>query len=88
VRRRSSPVFLRKLEKLFDIEVPSFEVGAHRSLALAALIDRHCSVVDDLEEGDHSLGLAVGSLMCEPSARTGSSVAEAPPRTWQAARSP
>jgi hypothetical protein len=53
---------LAQLEKLFDVQVPGFEIGTHRPLALAPLVDRHGGVVHDLEERHHSLGLAVGPL--------------------------
>ena len=53
---------LAQLQKLFDIEVPGFQVGAHRALALAALVDCHRRVVDHLEERHHALRLAVGAL--------------------------
>ena len=53
---------LAQLDELLDIQVPGLEVGAHRALAFAALVDRHCCVVDHLEEGHDALGLAVGTL--------------------------
>ena len=53
---------LAQLQELFDVEVPRLEVGADRPLALAALVHRHRGVVDDLEERDHPLRLAVGAL--------------------------
>ena len=53
---------LAQLEELFDVEVPRFQVGADRALALAALVYRHGRVVDHLEERHHALRLAVGTL--------------------------
>ena len=53
---------LAQLEKLFHVEVPAFEVRAHRTLALATLIDRDGGVVDHLQERHHTLALAVRAL--------------------------
>jgi hypothetical protein len=53
---------LAQLEELLDVEVPGLQVGADRALALAALVDRHRGVVDDLQERHHALALAVGAL--------------------------
>ncbi len=62
---RAPPVVagvLAQLEELLDVEVPAFQVGAHRALALATLVDRHGRVVDDLQKRHHTLTLAVGAL--------------------------
>ena len=62
---RAAPVVagvLAQLEELLDVEVPGLEVGAHRALALAALVHRHRGVVHHLEERHHALRLAVGAL--------------------------
>ena len=53
---------LAQLQELLDVEVPSFEIGAHGALALAALIHGDSGVVDHLEEGHDALGFAVGAL--------------------------
>ena len=53
---------LAQLDELLDIQVPGFQVGADRALALAALVYRHRGVVDHLQERHHTLGLAVGAL--------------------------
>ena len=53
---------LAQLEELLDVEVPGFQVGADRALALAALVDRDGGVVDDLQERHDALDLAVGAL--------------------------
>ena len=53
---------LAQLEKLFDVEVPGFQIGTHRALPFAALIDRHCRVVDHFQERHHALALAVSAL--------------------------
>ena len=53
---------LAQLEKILDVEVPCLKVGAHGPLALAALIDRHGSIVCHFEEGNDSLAFPVGSL--------------------------
>ena len=53
---------LAQLEELLDVEVPGFQVGADRALALAALVDRDGGVVDHLQERHHALALAVGAL--------------------------
>ena len=62
---RAAPVVagvLAQLEEFLDVEVPGLQVGADRALALAALVDRHRGVVDDLQERHHALALAVGAL--------------------------
>jgi hypothetical protein len=53
---------LAQLQELFDVQVPGFQVGADRALALAALVHGHGGVVDHLQEGHHALRLAVGAL--------------------------
>ena len=53
---------LPQLEEFLDIQVPCFEIGAHRALALAALIHRDGGVVDDFQKRNHPLRLAVGAL--------------------------
>jgi hypothetical protein len=53
---------LAQLQELFDVQVPGFQVGADRALALAALVDRHGGVVDHLQERHHALRFAVGAL--------------------------
>ena len=53
---------LAKLEEILDVQVPGLKVGAHGSLTLATLVDRDRRVVGYLEEGDHALALAIGSL--------------------------
>ncbi|TWG78765.1 hypothetical protein L602_000900000690 [Cupriavidus gilardii J11] len=53
---------LAQLEEFLDVQVPRLQVGAHRALALAALVHRHGGVVDDLQERHHALRLAVGPL--------------------------
>ena len=51
-----------QLQKLLNVQMPCLQVGANRSLAFAALVDCNGSVVDNLEEGDNTLGLSIGSL--------------------------
>ena len=53
---------LAQLQELLDVQMPGLEVGAHRALALAALIDRHRRVVHHFQERHDALGLAVGAL--------------------------
>ena len=53
---------LAKFEEVLDVEVPGLQVGAHRPFALAALVDGDGGVVGDLEEGNDSLALTVGTL--------------------------
>ncbi len=53
---------LAQLHELFDVEVPSLQIGAYRALALAALVHRHGGVVHHLEERHHALRLAVSAL--------------------------
>ena len=62
VRRRSSPVFLRSSRNSSMSRCQRFQVGADGALALAALVDGHRRVVDDLEERHHALRFAVGAL--------------------------
>ena len=50
---------LPQLEEFLDIQVPAFQVGADRPLALAALVHGHGGVVDHLQEGHHALALAI-----------------------------
>ena len=51
-----------QLQELLDVQVPGFQVGADRALALAALVHRHGRVVHHFEEWHHTLRLAVGAL--------------------------
>ena len=53
---------LAQLEKLLDVQMPGLQVGAHRSLALAALVHRHRGVVHDLEKRNNALRFAVRPL--------------------------
>jgi hypothetical protein len=53
---------LAQFEEFLDVEVPAFQIGAHRALALAALIHRDGGVIDHLQEGHDALALAVGAL--------------------------
>ena len=41
---RGRQVLLAQLEEFLDVEVPAFQIGAHRALALAALVDCHGGV--------------------------------------------
>ena len=56
------PGILSQVEKLLDIHVPGFEVGADGPLSLAALIDGDCCVINDLQEGDNALTFTVGTF--------------------------
>ena len=51
-----------QLQKLLNVEMPGFQVGADRAFALTALIDRHGCVVHHFEEGNNPLRLTVGAL--------------------------
>jgi hypothetical protein len=73
---------LAQVEEFLDVEVPGFQVGAHRALALATLVDRDGGVVDHLEEGHDALALAVGALDVAPSARTGVQSLPRPPANF------
>src|SRR5690606_28844450 len=53
---------LAQLEEFLDVQVPGFQIGADRALALAALVHGHGGVVDHFQEGHDALGLAVGAL--------------------------
>ena len=67
-----------QLQKILDIQMPGFEIGADRALALAALIHGHGRVVGDLHKRHHALGLAVGALdMRAQRAHRGPVIAEA-----------
>ena len=57
---------LAKLQEFLDVQVPGLQIGAHRALALAPLVDRHRRIVDDLQERHHALALAVGALDVGP----------------------
>ena len=62
---RSAPIIpgvLAQFEELLNVEVPSLKIGAHSSLALAALVHRHGGVVDHFEERHHPLALAIGAF--------------------------
>ena len=51
-----------KLQEVFDVVVPDFEVGAAGATAFAALVDGDELVVVKFEEGDDALGLAIGAF--------------------------
>ena len=51
-----------KVQKLFDIQVPSFQVGANRTFTLAALIYRNRRIADDFQKRDYALALTVGAF--------------------------
>ena len=53
---------LAQVEELLDIDMPAFQVSAHRALALAALVDGHRGVIGHFQEGDNALGFAIGAL--------------------------
>ncbi len=53
---------LAQLEEFLDVQVPGFQVGADRALALAALVDRDGGVIDHFQERHDALGFAVGAL--------------------------
>ena len=53
---------LAQFQKLFNVQMPGFQVSAHRALSLAALIDRDRCVIDDLQEWHHPLGFTVGAF--------------------------
>ena len=53
---------LAQLEEFLDVQVPAFQVGTHRALALAALVHRHGGVIDHFQERHHALAFAVGAL--------------------------
>ena len=62
---RTTPVvtgILAKIEELLDVHVPSFEIGAYRSLAFASLIHGDSRVIDDLQKGNNALALTVGAF--------------------------
>ena len=56
------PGVLAQFEKLFDVKMPGFQVGADRPLAFAALVDGDGGVIHHLQEGNHALGFTVGAL--------------------------
>ena len=57
---------LAQLQKLFDIQVPGFQISTHGTLALAPLIHGDRSVVNYLEERHDALGFAIGTLDMSP----------------------
>jgi hypothetical protein len=46
-----------QLQKFFNVQVPSFQVGANSAFALTALVNSHRGVVDDLEEREQRLAI-------------------------------
>ena len=42
--------------------MPSFQIGADSTFALAALVNGYRGIVDDFEEGHNALRLAVGAF--------------------------
>ena len=69
---------LAQFQEFLDVHVPGFQEGAHRALALAALVHRDGGVVGHFQEGHHALGLAVGALdVGAQAAHPGPVVAEA-----------
>ena len=53
---------LAQLQEFLDIQVPAFQVGAHRALTLAPLVDGHGGVIHHFQEGHHALATAIGAL--------------------------
>ena len=51
-----------QLQKLLDVEMPCFQIGTDRALALAALVDCHGRVIDHFEKGNNPLRLAVSTF--------------------------
>ena len=74
MRRRIVSCVLAQVEKFFDVEVPRLEVAANGSLSLAPLVDGDGGVVGDFEEGNETLGLAVGPLDARAEAPDGAPV--------------
>ena len=67
-----------QLQEFLDVQVPCFQVRADRTLALAALVDRHCRVIDHFEKGHNALGYAIGALdVAAQGAHAGPVVAQA-----------
>ena len=56
------PGVFAQLQKLFNVQVPSFQVGANSAFALTALVDSHRGVVDDLKKGNNALRFAIGAF--------------------------
>ncbi|MND08005.1 hypothetical protein D3C83_303590 [compost metagenome] len=55
---RAAPVItgiFSEIQKFLDIEMPGFEIGAHRAFTLAALVYGHGRVVGNLEKGHDTL---------------------------------
>jgi hypothetical protein len=60
---RSTAVIARifaKVQKLFDVHMPRFEIGTNSTFSFAALIHGNGRITDDLQKGNDSLALAVG----------------------------
>ena len=48
-----------QLHKIFDVQVPGFQIGAYRSFAFSALIDGNCRVVHDFQKWNDALTSAI-----------------------------
>jgi hypothetical protein len=69
---------LAQLQELLDVQMPAFQVGADRALALAALVDGHGGVVHHLQERNHALRFTIGALdMGSERAHAGPVIAQA-----------
>jgi hypothetical protein len=53
---------LAQIEEFLDVDMPGFEIGADRALALAALVDGDGRVIGDLEERHDALAFPIGAL--------------------------
>ena len=56
------PGIFTQLQKLFNVQMPRFQIGAHSPLALTPLIDRHRSIVHHLKEWHHTLRFTISTL--------------------------
>src|SRR5690606_20496578 len=53
---------LAQFQEFLDIQVPAFQIGTNRALALAALVHGNGRIVNHLQKGNHALGLAIGAF--------------------------
>ena len=70
---------LAQFEKFLDVQVPGFQIRAHRAFAFAALVYGDRGIVDHFQEWHHALRLAVGALDVRADARTGVQSLPRPP---------
>ena len=53
---------LAQLQKILNIQVPGFQIGAHGAFSFASLVNGYCGVVGDFQEGHDTLRATIGAL--------------------------